>query len=143
MSCSAEHWYYFGNLFLEEEATGGKKQHWQLLIYSFFCSSSLPFQEEFSKVLPVFCTAAHCLLLPIDATFSCVLVENVKINAEGQLIGEKSRMPMANAKVQHRKRASISTYLVVIPYNTIFTKHCEFPWRAEAAYRVGLMVMDG
>ena len=81
-------------------------------------------------------------LLPIDETFSCVLVENVKMNAEGQLIGEKSQMPMANAKVQHRERASISTY-PVIPYNTIFTKHCEFPWRAEAAYRVGLMVMDG
>ena len=64
------------------------------------------------------------------------------LNTEGQLIGEKSRMLMANAKVQHRERASISTY-PVIPYNTIFTKHCEFPWRAEAAYRVGLMVMDG
>ena len=26
-------------------------------------------------------------LLPIDETFSCVLVENVKMNVEGQLIG--------------------------------------------------------
>ena len=60
-------------------------------------------------------------LLPIDETFSCVLVENVKMNAEGQLIGEKSRMPMANAKVQHSNRPSISTFLVIPSLVTPFS----------------------
>ena len=62
------------------------------------------------------------------------------LNTEGQLIGEKSRLPMANAKVQRREPASISTS-PVIPYHTILTKHCDFP-RWAGGHRVGWKVMD-
>ena len=89
------------------------------------------------------------LLLFVCQKVSCRSLELhssvCNLNTEGQLIGEKSRMPMANAKVQHRNRLPPSTPLYIsgntISGDTVFTKHCDFPRRAEG-YRMGLRVMD-